>query len=250
MRTVFLFFLGINILFFIWQSSTHNPSSPASKVNLTAIPANVAKLALINEAGQNQQHGAQAAPGSAVAGDSGTDSRKQTSALSVPLPPQQRGPGDYQCFALGPFKEVGQANPIALKLRDLGAITRESRHEKQIPSGYWVYLPRFENWKEARKKVMELEKKGMKDLFIMGRGSMQNAVSAGLFSSEGAAETRRARLKRLGAEAKVQIQHTGTPEFWIDIDVEADKKQVVSAIEAIAKGLTVLELVPRKCDDN
>ena len=250
MRTLFLFFLGINVLFFVWQSSSLNPATPPSKASLTAIPANVAKLVLINEAGKHPQQTVQTIPEPALPHESGSAADTQTAALSAPLPPQQRGRGEYQCYSLGPFKEVSQATPIALKLRDLGAITRERRHEKQVVTGYWVYLPRFNSWKEARRQVMKLEKKGMKDMFIMGRGSMQNAVSAGLFSSDVAAENRQARLKKLGADAKIQIQYSGTPEFWIDIDVEADKKQVISAIDAIAKGLTVLELMPRKCDKN
>ena len=270
MRTLFLFFLGINVLFFVWQSSSLNPATPPSKASLTAIPANVSKLILINENNKgpkealsskskqsipeqlspDQARSELALPEEVEAAAAKTDTEIKTTALSLSLPPQKRGPGQYECFTLGPFKEATQATPIALKLRDLGAITRGRQHDKQVPSGYWVYLPRFSSWKAARRKVVELEKHGVRDTFIMGRGSLQNAVSAGLFTTNLAAENRLAQLKKLGANAKIQIQYTATPEFWIDIEVEVEKQQIISAIDAIAKGLTVLELLPHKCEAN
>lgn len=261
MRTVFIFFLGLNVLFFAWQSSSFNPATPPSKQSLTAIPANVSKLVLIRETGQGQQSSqssskrstSKQSPSEEIKhpSEDDADAGKKTISVSLPLPPQHRGAGRYECFTLGPFKKAEQATPIALKLRSLGAITNERQHENQEePGGYWVYLPRFSSWKAARKKVMQLEKRGVRDMFIMGRGNLQNAVSAGLYTSSDAAQKRVAQLKRYGANAKIQIQYNSTPEYWIDIDVEADKKQVISAIDAIAKGLTVLKLRPQKCNDN
>ena len=81
----------------------------------------------------------------------------------------------------------------------------------------------------------------------MGRGAMKNAVSVGLFTSEKSARKRMSRLVELGENPKMQTQYSKTPEFWIDIDVDSSQKQVASAIEAIAKGLTLLELVERDC---
>lgn len=260
MRLVFLFFVTINILFFVWQSGSFNGSRKMSPASLTAIPSNVDKLVLLKEAQKKNNAApkkAQSVPvdipeektKAADASDSGDKQDDlKTAGLLSSLPPQQHTADKYVCFALGPFKEVALATPIALKLRDLGAITNSRRYEKQIASGYWVYLPQFSTWKDARKKVMELESEGMKDMFIMGRGTMKNAVSVGLFTSETAARARMSRLVELGEDPKMQTQFSKTPEFWIDIDIEAGKKNVVSAIEAIAKGLTLLELVNRKCD--
>jgi len=251
MRTVFLFFLALNVLFFIWQSSSWNPSSRPSRASLTAIPANVSKLVLLKEKMPGQEEDSQTADNQPrLPAEVEAAANTRTVPLTVPLPPQKRGPGQYECFTLGPFKDSTLANPIALKLRDLGAITHERQHDKQLPTGYWVYIPSFKSWKDARQMVVKLEKRGVKDMFIMGRGTMQNAISAGLFTTSLAAENRQVQLKKLGADARVQTQFSSTPEFWIDIDVEAEKQQVISAIKAIAKGLTVLTLMPQKCGNN
>ena len=268
MKLVFLFFVSINLLFFVWQSDTFHSGRKVSNATLTAIPSNVEKLVLLKEvqsvkaiknkksapaaSAETAQDSAETNSNSSNKDDTTpapAEDKLKTAGLLSALPPQPRTANKYMCYALGPFKEVTQATPIALKLRDLGAITNSRRYEKEIATGYWVYLPQFNTWQDARKKVMELEDKGMKDMFIMGRGSMKNAVSVGLFSSESSARSRMSRLVELGEDPKMQTQFTKTPEFWIDIDIEAGKKNVVSAIEAIAKGLTLLELVKRKCDE-
>ena len=248
MRLIFLFFVALNAVFFFWQSGGISGQVKHAEKDLTAIPVNVNKLVLVGETEDKQA--ARAAtkttkdPGKKE--QSKTD-KLQTAALTAPLPPQKRTAKNYTCYAMGPFKETTQATPIALKLRELGAITDSRRNEKQVPTGYWVYLPPFETWKEARQKVMTLESSDMKDMFIMGRGAMKNAVSVGLFTSEKSARKRMSRLVELGENPKMQTQYSKTPEFWIDIDVDSSQKQVASAIEAIAKGLTLLELVERDC---
>lgn len=261
MRLVFLFFVTINVLFFVWQSGSFSGTRKVNPASLTAIPANVDKLVLIKEALSAKNTTTKAPPASAQVtevqqqitdtsdnkpGESGDELK--TAGLLPSLPSQSHTADKYVCFALGPFKEVAMATPIALKLRDLGAITNNRRFEKQVATGFWVYLPQFESWKDARKKVMELESMGMKDMFIMGRGAMKNAVSVGLFTSETAARARMSRLVDLGEKPKMQTQFSNTPEFWIDIDVEAEQKNVVAAIEAIAKGLNLQELVTRNCE--
>ena len=92
-----------------------------------------------------------------------------------------------------------------------------------------------------------LETKGFKDMFIVGRGQMKNAVSLGLFKNQDGAKSRVGELKKIGEKPKIQTQYKQQDQYWIDIDVEPGKDQVVTTIEKIAQSLTVLELNTRKC---
>lgn len=262
MKVVFYFFLSANIAFFLWQSMT----TPGKTVSIASLPlpAGVKKLALVDE-GKDP-----------VAKNSGTEGDKKTSkpqeqtiqellandaaAESEPEPEPKPAPKAKKepapaggsnalavCYALGPFEAQAQVKSISAKLLDLGAQANDRKEKLRVPIGYWVHLPRFDSWNEARRKVMELEKLGLADIFIMGRGRMKNAVSLGLFKEEDAAKKRLAKIESLGVNPKMEIQYTVDERYWIDIEVESGKKQVVSAIEAIAKGLTILDLVPRKC---
>ena len=151
------------------------------------------------------------------------------------------------CFTMGPFESLEQTKPISETLEGYGALTYTQKKKENVSSGYWVYLPAFSSWKEARAQVDELEKKGMLDIFIMGRGKMKNAVSLGLFSNRNAADRRMGDLKKLGVNPKVEIQYMTNDQYWIDIDVEKGKKDVVANINSIADSLTLLQLKKRDC---
>ena len=253
MKVIFYFFLGANITFFLWQSMT-GPSKTGAVPSM-AIPAGVKQLTLVNEIKDKNLKTSRSEMDiklsklqeQAIQGLM----TEEPPAKSEPEPKPARKSGGSKlavCYSLGPFEAQAQVKSISAKLLDLGA-TAEDRVEKlRVPIGYWVYLPRFDSWNDARRKVMDLEKKGMTDIFIMGRGRMKNAVSLGLYKEEESAKSRMEKIKAFGVTPKMETQYTVDERYWIDIGVAAGKKQVVSAIEAIAKGLTILDLVPRKCE--
>jgi hypothetical protein len=141
-----------------------------------------------------------------------------------------------------------QAKNISEKLQNLGAFTAERSTSTEEPMGFWVYLENSSSWKDAKEKVVALEKHGIKDMFIVGRGTMKNAISLGLYKNEDSAQGRIKQLKKLGEKPKIQTQYKQVDQYWIDIDVEAGQDQVINTIEKIAQSLTVLELNDRKCN--
>jgi len=162
--------------------------------------------------------------------------------------PESKPSGKSICYALGPFDGLPQAKNISEKLRSLGAFTSERSVATESPMGFWVYLESSKSWKGAKEKVISLEKQGIKDMFIVGRGAMKNAISLGLYKNEDGAEDRVKQLKKMGEKPKIQTQYKQMDQYWIDIDVESGQDQVINTIEKIAQSLTVLELNDRKCD--
>jgi hypothetical protein len=240
MRTIFFFFLALNLIIFFWPSGSGDKKGSAAIGNL---PAGVKKLVLVGEVEVGNLE-----KSTDIQLNKASNKDNKTTASSTTSKPKNTSAKGAVCYSLGPFEAETQVKSISVKLQDLGATTHDRMEKSRSPIGYWLYLPPYKSWNEARRKVMELEQQGMADVFIMGRGRMKNAVSLGLFKDKKAADKRISELKKVGVKAKSETQYSDTEKYWIDVDVESGKSHVVSAIEAIAKGLTVLDLVPRKCN--
>jgi len=252
MKVLFIFFLFLNVVFYVWQSTGNDGSNAVAST--TAIPAGVNELVLVEEGNPKRKNTkskkSKQMQELAKLQKQTRDSKRKAKSNPKSKPRPKSSPTAKKsdvCYALGPFEEKGQVNSISDKLEDLGASTVNRKEKARVPIGYWVYLPKFKSWNAARRKVVDLENRGMTDAFIMGRGRMKNAVSLGLFKAEKAAKRRINKLQEMGIAPKLETQYTVDERYWIDIDVASGKSQVIDAIETIARGLTVLDLLPRKC---
>mgnify|MGYP001813747527 CR=1 FL=1 len=243
MKILFMFFALLNAGFFIWQADVFSLRAPTGASSKIQTDPNVPQLALLEEVSKDKRKKSESKPKPKA-----TPKQKTQVAKANTKPASSKKPGKSICYALGPFDGLPQAKNISTKLQDLGAFTSERSTTTESPMGFWVYLKSSKSWKGAKEKVIELEKQGVKDMFIVGRGTMKNAVSLGLYKNKEGAEDRINQLKKLGEKPKIQTQYKQMDQYWIDIDVEAGQEQVINTIEKIAKSLTVLELNDRKCD--
>jgi len=239
MKVLFMFFALLNAAFYVWQADVFSLRTPSNKTAQLRIDPNISKLTLLKEA--NNEKAANVEKPSKPKPDTKVATINAKSPGSKPS-------GKSICYALGPFDGLPQAKNIAEKLQSLGAFTSERSVATESPMGFWVYLESSKSWKDAKEKVITLEKQGIKDMFIVGRGAMKNAISLGLYKNEDGAEDRVKQLKKLGEKPKIQTQYKQMDQYWIDIDVESGQDQVINTIEKIAQSLTVLELNDRKCD--
>ena len=239
MKILFMFFALLNAGFYVWQADIFSLRASSGKTAQLQTDPNIPQLALLKEISKDSPKETKQA------------SKPQTEvqvAKVNPKPSSSKSSGKPICYALGPFDGLPQAKNISEKLQDLGAFTSERSKSTESPMGFWVYLEGSKSWKDAKEKVIALEKRGIKDMFIVGRGTMKNAVSLGLYKNEEGAQDRVKQLKKLGEKPKIQTQYKQMDQYWIDIDVEAGQDQVINTIEKIAQSLTVLELNDRKCD--
>jgi hypothetical protein len=235
MKVLFMFFALLNAAFFVWQADVFNLRADEGTTRQLAQNDKIPKLTMLTDTSKEKLEAKRKAEQKA----------KTQLAKANPRP---SSPGKSVCYALGPFDGLPQAKNISEKLQDLGAFTFERSVTTESPMGYWVYLDSYDSWKEAREKVVSLEIEGLKDMFIVGRGPMKNAVSLGLYKSEDGAKERIERLKKMGEEPKIQTQYKQSDQYWIDIDIDPNQKQAIATIEKIAQSLTVLELNKRTCD--
>ena len=235
-----MFFAFLNAAFYVWQADLFSLRAPSNNAAQLRIDPSIPQLTLLKETNKDK----------ATDGKKSAKSKPETQQVAKinPRSSSNKSTGKPICYALGPFDGLPQAKNISEKLQSLGAFTSERPVTTESPMGFWVYLESSKSWKDAKEKVISLEKKGIKDMFIVGRGAMKNAVSLGLYKNEDGAEDRIKQLKKLGEKPKIQTQYKQIDQYWIDIDVESGQEQVINTIEKIAQSLTVLELNDRKCD--
>lgn len=239
MKVLFMFFALLNAAFYVWQADVFSLRAPSSNTSQPRLDPNIPQLTLLREVNKDEAANSKKT--------SKAEPKKQVAKVD-PKPSSSKSTRKPICYALGPFDGLPQAQNISEKLQNLGAITSERSVSTESPMGFWVYLESSKSWKDAKEKVIALEKEGIKDMFIVGRGNMKNAVSLGLYKNEEGAEDRIKQIKKLGEKPKIQTQYKQVDQYWIDIDVESGQDQVINTIEKIAQSLTVLELNDRKCN--
>jgi hypothetical protein len=257
---LFLFFLLVNAAYFYTQFSDSDAPTSSSILAQPTLPQGVDKLTLLRERGlggtnMRLRSASKSAQKPVVAKSAKTRPVKPVSkplktAVKKPKPqktsvPQK--PRDPACFTLGPFAKTQTANRSMTSLKALGVDVKRRQVSRRTPKGYWVYLPASKSYRAAKRKVKELQKKGLKDLFIMGKGSRKNAISLGLFKQESAANDRFQQVKKLGLKAVLETQYRLSEQAWLDITVPDGKASTVASITELADDVALAELSQRKC---
>ncbi len=228
MKIIFLFFAALNIAFFLWQSTTTGSSTGGAKKHLVQ-DDRVTTLVLLREANAAKN----------------VEPKDTLTAMLESAPSKNK---KYAaCYSLGPFEQFQQLKSVSGQLQDLDVDLRQRKETEQVVLGHWVFLPSFPSWQDARKKVQELEDKGIKDIFILGRGEMKNAVSLGLFKKEESAERRLAQLRKIGIKPNVETQQTTKELIWLDINVESADQSVPAKLTDIVKENSDLQVINRSC---
>jgi len=243
MKTLFLSFAAMNVIFFLWQYSTLEPVVSSRSAKRLAQDENVATLVLLREAKAISGTGKGAA-GSSEPDNGTTGGEDNTQTAMLESAPNK----NYSaCYTFGPFEEYLQLKSVTSQLRDLNADVIQRKETKQVVLGHWVYLPSFPTWDDAHKKVTELKDNGIKDIFILARGDLKNAVSLGLFKNEDGAKRRVATLRKLGVKPNVDIQETSKEIVWLDVNIENQKQKVETTLKSFSVVNSALKMQNRKC---
>jgi hypothetical protein len=256
MKILFLFFLLVNVALFYLKSGWFHEAPQTVILKQPALPAGVEKLTLLRERGLGLTAAPVVAAKKAVKPEAAP--LKDQAASQASAPPVEPAPlpspvsksvksTAMACFTLGPFVKAGDASQAAEAISALGVTVKRRQVSQRTPKGYWVYLPPFKSYAAARKQVQTLQKQGLTDLFIMGKGNRQNAVSLGLFKSEGTATERFQQVKDLGLDAVMETQYRITKQAWLDISVAGDQTATIASLTAMAEDFPRTDLSQRKC---
>jgi cell division septation protein DedD len=262
MRVVFLFFLLLNAVYFYLHSDLFSDKKGPVILKQQKLPEGANRLTLLRERGiggaatlppirQNEAPGTintdqQSSESASEPGKQDTTTRSVVSE-KIPPPFEPIKSTAMACFTLGPFTTVSSASRAAKAISALGVIVKRRQILQREPRGYWVYLPSFKSYNAAKRQVRVLQKKGFKDLFIMGKGENKNAVSLGLFNTRDAAEERFDQVKSLGLDVKMETQYRENKQAWLDMAIQGDRTSTVADLTAMAEKYRSASLAQHKC---
>ena len=130
-------------------------------------------------------------------------------------------PASLDCVELGPFSNEDLASMAAVRLRDIGYQPTLRESGGQIRSGYWVYLPPYQNRQDAKQAVADLRGQGVTDLFVVAGSEQLNAVSLGLYSNGNLADQRAASIGKIGYTPRIVEHFRDATVFWIEYQENA-----------------------------
>ena len=263
MKIIFLFFLLVNAVYFYTQSDWFNHQTAPVILKQQALPKGVERLSLLRERGlgtssektireaiepETTPEITKKVEKPAPVSQPVTQKTAKAEIAPKPKKPKPEKSSKPACFTLGPFKKTTTANHADEAISILGVAVKQRQVSQRRPRGYWVYLPAFKTYDAARKQVNALQKKGLKDLFIMGKGKHKNAVSLGLFKREGAADERFQLVKKMGLSVKKETQFRVRKQVWLDMTVPGNKTSTVASLTEVANKYSRTNLSQRKCE--
>lgn len=121
------------------------------------------------------------------------------------------------CVEWGGFSaaDVARAERAVAPLKETASI--ETRRADTGTSSYWVYLAPQPSRRAADRVADELRRSGQTDFYVVQDDSrFANAISLGLFSTEAAANNRRAQVAKLGlGDINIQVRDGTAVRYFV-----------------------------------
>ena len=131
-------------------------------------------------------------------------------ALAVPTPAPH-------CVSLGPFLDLTETAEAAARLRERGHVPSQRLADSPLWVGHWVYLAPFPTREEAFAAVEKLRAHGIEDLYVEPSGEDANAVSLGLYSDRGRAESLATTIRGYGYAPEISDKYRTASVYWVDV---------------------------------
>jgi hypothetical protein len=126
------------------------------------------------------------------------------------------------CFTFGPLAEMRQVQGLVDWFNSRAAWTQTRHSDKKGRQLFWIYLAPTESRESAMALLENLKDRGIRDYRLINRGSLENAVSLGLFSSQSAVNKRLSELKQKGYKPVVVPYTNADQIYWLDVKVTPD----------------------------
>lgn len=125
---------------------------------------------------------------------------------------------------------------------------RLSQRQIEYAIGYWAYIPAPQTRKEVDGEIAILKKRGVEDYFIVQEtGKWHNAISLGVFKTEGAAHKFLQIIRAKGIKTAVVAERPSKFKFTVFRLKNLDLDQV-DKVTALQKVFSDSELKPAACD--
>lgn len=238
MRWIFIILLIVNVVYFGWELDRETRLHYSSRSEVLPVPAGVKRLRLVDEIPAPEPGESPDGPDSAeTATARGTDTRQTdvmieqavVDELLVVMPPIRtldkgipgRRPASL-CFSYGPFPDQSQAVALMTWFQDRDIeVSQRFEQDRENPM-FWIYLAPQESRDSAIKALENLKKKGVKDYRLIETGTLQNAISLGLFTTQASVNRRLNELKDKGYQPVVVPYRDADAIYWIEVRLNSD----------------------------
>lgn len=149
------------------------------------------------------------------------------------------------CFRVEPFANEGEVITVTAWFEDRGATVTTEETSGRKPISHKVFLPPLESRAAALAKIEELNGRGINDIAIYSRGSLENAIGLGVFKDINTARERVMQIKKLGYDALLR-PHYGRGKSYV-LEIRAESGASIDPDE-FAKAFPKQALKPKDCD--
>lgn len=203
MKALVYLLIFVNVVVFLWETGFRNRSDGFQEL---AIPSHLERILLVEEAAD------------AVAMEPDTSEAEAPEAPDEePAPVVKPAPKVSDCFLIGPAQTQAQANELLDLLKSqVGAASIETK-SGEIPSGWWVLFPKAPSLDAARENRRMLLDKGVVDMWVFEKGSLQGAISLGLYSTREQAEAGQKQLTDKNIVTELAPRLVQGKVFWLRI---------------------------------
>lgn len=224
MRWIFFFLIAANVALFIWQVFAHPGAGsvqPRSEINAPRSSVDADPLVLLDELDPTAVH-------------------ERADKIVVEQP--------ALCFMVGAFATSEDAQEFIARLAALDVSAFEHPVDLSAGEGYWVYLEPLSNREEARRRLAELQARGV-DSYIIPKGELENGISLGVFTKRDLAEARLNELVKMGLAPKLHDIERSYRELWVMLGEAEEVKLDESVWQSLLQENISLRRRQNLCSD-
>ncbi len=207
---VYLLILA-NVVFFLWETGFREREGDGTHQEL-AIPSGLERIVLSNEVVAPDT--AEPEPGDADLQAAETD--MSTNGEETP-PPEAKPPVASDCFLIGPEADKAKAEELKGLIKTHAPDVSTEAKPGEVPDGWWILFPKAASLEAARENRRMLVEKGVVDMWVFEKGSLQWAISLGLYSSREKAEAARKQFSDKNIVAEVAPRLVRGEVYWLRI---------------------------------
>ncbi len=137
----------------------------------------------------------------------------------VEAPGSAEGASGPACYTIGPLPTLLAQQRASDRLAPFASRLNARQTEADRDRGWWVYLPAA-NRNQALELTRRLAERGVEDYYVVAGGTLENAVSVGLYENIENARERQRRIRAMGFDAQLEVRRETVPQFWVDYRVE------------------------------
>jgi hypothetical protein len=227
MRWLALALIVANAVFFGWRYQERLEHAASERAAPPPLPPGAPSLTLLSELDQLPPARTAAEAPQASAPQSlpaQNDTLGEVESRAAEAPPSA-SPGTDQavvgngvasgiCVNVGPFSTSKDTDEMEAWLATRAAALHRVAETVRSRRFFWVYLSPTSR-EDAQQKLADLERKGVRDVLMIRRDGLQNAISLGLFTSQDSVNRRLAEVKKQGYQPIVVPRVENTERYWL-----------------------------------